>query len=626
MARLLALVETERRYYQEIVASFPIGAAIVSRSGAIVFANRAFRRLAGIRPGELQSKNLEQVIASQALMAAVEDVLRSSSTRARVPVEMAGYNFQASVIPLHGWEDDPETEALIAFEGAGPPQASVPSDDTGGWPALLWTMHPETQQFLSIEGAEEHLLGYSPQHWTSTPDFWRERVHADDRPAFVEFFRSAIRKGGEFGCEYRALTASRKPVWRRDTFRVTLDGEGNPIRITGVTIDITARRRAETDNVKANRLDALTGLSRRLSHDFNNSLMVVTGYAEELLAHMPDTDPRRSDINAILASAESMAGVSGELGGFARRQATRPGSTDLSAILTEAAGRIRTELGSTLVLRLPQQRLTAHADAAQFEAVLISVARRLRDKNDPHMILVAGEVTVDELPNLPFALRPGRYVEVVMRGPFLAEIPPASFETLVSGKNPHATDMTRAYLVVREWGGTLYALRTEHTSEVHILLPASMAEPVAPAAPKPKPAAEPAPAVPVAPTVLVVEDEKGIRGLVQKILKREGYEVLVASSGDQADEVAARSTAPIRLLVTDVTLAGQSGREIADRIAGHYPDLRVLYISGYNDDPEVTLRELGGTPFLQKPFTLAALVKKVREIVPPGMAKAAGAE
>ncbi len=213
-----------------------------------------------------------------------------------------------------------------------------------------------------------------------------------------------------------------------------------------------------------------------------------------------------------------------------------------------------------------------------------------------------------------------------------SEVPRAAFETLISGKDPHSSDITRAYTVAREWGGTMYALRTDHTSEVHLLLPAVVAEPAAPRSPEPAAkvaepvaTAAPEPVEPVPVTIMVVEDEKGIRGLIQKILKREGYQVLVASNSDEADEAAAASPHPIRLVIADLNVSGRDGRAIADRLSGRYPDLRVLYISGYADDPEATTRAVGPAPFLQKPFTLAALVKKVREIAAPENARSATA-
>ena len=130
--------------------------------------------------------------------------------------------------------------------------------------------------------------------------------------------------------------------------------------------------------------------------------------------------------------------------------------------------------------------------------------------------------------------------------------------------------------------------------------------PVEPAPPEP-------PAEIVHETILLVEDEAGIRALVRKILRRENYDVLEAGSAEEALSIA---SAPIRidLLVTDLTLPGASGRELAERIRVSRQNLKVLYISGYTDDDAVRTGAIPpGSKFLQKPFTLGALVGKVKD-------------
>jgi DNA-binding response OmpR family regulator len=108
----------------------------------------------------------------------------------------------------------------------------------------------------------------------------------------------------------------------------------------------------------------------------------------------------------------------------------------------------------------------------------------------------------------------------------------------------------------------------------------------------------------------VVEDEAGIRGLVRKILKREGYNVLEAGNGEEAIAIAAAQRVPVDLLVTDVMLPGVGGRELAERIREALPD---VYVSGYTDDADVLAAKFPpGARFLQKPFTLSVLVGQVR--------------
>jgi len=111
-----------------------------------------------------------------------------------------------------------------------------------------------------------------------------------------------------------------------------------------------------------------------------------------------------------------------------------------------------------------------------------------------------------------------------------------------------------------------------------------------------------------------VEDEPGIRGLVRKILRREGYEVLEAGTAEEATAIASDHAEPIDLLLTDVMLPGMGGRGLAEQIGAEHADLKVVYISGFTEDETVRAGQFPpGSKFLQKPFTLSALVSTVRE-------------
>jgi DNA-binding response OmpR family regulator len=117
-------------------------------------------------------------------------------------------------------------------------------------------------------------------------------------------------------------------------------------------------------------------------------------------------------------------------------------------------------------------------------------------------------------------------------------------------------------------------------------------------------------------TILLVEDDEMIRNLVQKVLKANGYRVLVAANGRDAERVAGQHEGPIHLLMTDVVMPGMNGREVAERLAAARAGLRVLYLSGYTDDAIVHHGVLEpGVAFLQKPFTPAVLGRKVREVL-----------
>jgi two-component system, cell cycle sensor histidine kinase and response regulator CckA len=128
----------------------------------------------------------------------------------------------------------------------------------------------------------------------------------------------------------------------------------------------------------------------------------------------------------------------------------------------------------------------------------------------------------------------------------------------------------------------------------------------------------PAPTEPTTPlaTILVVEDEAGIRALVRKILRRQGYDVLEAANGEDALALCREHGQRIELLITDVLMPQMGGRELVERLQTQGHDMKVLYVSGYTDDATVYSGDLPpGTAFLQKPFTLGSLLDKVKEVL-----------
>ena len=117
-------------------------------------------------------------------------------------------------------------------------------------------------------------------------------------------------------------------------------------------------------------------------------------------------------------------------------------------------------------------------------------------------------------------------------------------------------------------------------------------------------------------TILVVEDEAGIRALVRKILRRQGYEVLEAANGQDALTLCREHGQRVELLITDVLMPQMGGRELVERLQTQGHDMKVLYVSGYTDDATVYSGDLPpGTAFLQKPFTLGSLLDKVKEVL-----------
>lgn len=657
VARLLALVETERRYYQEIVAALPVGIAILSGERAIVLANRAFRQTFGLSADEIRRKTIEQILPSDPLVEKIRSihlVPHDSAVRGGMTLDFAGKLLLVDVRPIRSWDEDSELETLVAIqelpgsgashtdptaasagasassshlvEAPGGVTPSAPAFPTAGLPAIAWQADPETLQFTSVSGSASSVLGYSPSQWLQTEGFFEARMHPDDRETTMALYRSifesgGLEHGGEASAEFRIVASTGDPHWCRETIVAGAPGEASPgtaspaatsRRIYGVLTFIGERVRMQRQMEVAARNAALRTVSARLAHDLNNPLMLIAGYAEEMLRAFPEGDTRREDAEQIVKATERIADLTARLLRFTRRGATSPGSVDLPALLTRLEPRFARISGEAVATRieveanLDHQRapIWAFADIGPLEELLITLAGAASQGSGcTELRITCDSATIAE--SIPHAtLGVGAYLRIAVQGNgagLEGDKSDALFESIFSGEA-----LAQAYGLAREWGGDIaYYGDASHSTFVLYLRPCEPAE------------AEPekvAAAGPAHPMILVVDDEPGIRALVAKILRREQYEVVEASTATEAGALAATLLRPVELLVTDVMLPDELGTTLAQQLCEQLPALKVLYMSGYTDDERVRTGAFPpGARFLQKPFTLGALVTKVRE-------------
>jgi PAS domain S-box-containing protein len=636
VARLLALVETERRYYQEIVAALPVPLLVLSGDASIVSANRAFRQTFSLRSEDLRNKTIHQIFPSDHLVEAIRDAHLQGANRPSVFIEAAGRQLRVAVVPIRNWDDETELETLLMVEdltaldtlrgsvraATEPANASAAPDI----PALVWRADASTLSFTSVSGAAEGLFGYPLAHWRETPGFFSDRIHPEDRESTIEFLREALSRGGDATAEYRVSSASGRLAWCRETIRV-----GEAGAVSGVATDVTRRRELEQQLLTAGRTEALQHLSERLAHDLNNPLMIVNGYAEEMLQSLSPEDPLRADVGQILAATERISGISGQLLNYTRRRAEPAQPVNLSHTLMRMERRIAEAAGNSVAIDFANvvDPVWGMCDPQQFEEIILALVSGMReDARDRTRISITckGDVLTERAAHA--TLKPGAYARVIVcdNGRGMERAAQAKVFEAFLARDPDSsagTGLARAFATVRAWGGDLSFSSTPSRGSTftiflpHCEAPATEAAkdhgpPPLPEAPTEPVAAEPEPAA--GPTILVVEDEAGIRALVRKILKREGYEVLEAGSAEEALEMVAAHGSEVQLLLTDVVLPGMGGRELAEKMVAVVPGVKVLYVSGYTDHEDVIAAKFPpGARFLQKPFTLSALVGKVRE-------------
>lgn len=664
VARLLALVETERRYYQEMAAAVPVPLVILSAERQVVWANRAFRREFGLRAEELRRRAIDQLLPIEGLTGWIEAAHRQTG-ESSYSARLNDRSFRVAAIPMRNWDDESEVETLLMLdpaasetgptgtvepvpepvpappERAAPPEPAptpepapepaatqpepsrIPSAIASALPAILWQADAETLEFRAVDGMAEELLGYPRSHWLNREEFFEERMYPDDRAATMALYRDALSQEGRATAEFRCVSASGQVVWCRETVRATAPGGAAP-SLTGVLTVIDRRKQLQRQLLLGNRMEGLQEFSARLAHDLNNPLMIATGYGEELMNALEEGVPARDDLAEMLAANRRIAALASQLTDLARRHANAPTRLNVAGLMVAWEARLAHAVGDqvTLELESTDEPVWAAADQEQLGEVLEALVSGDRDGAEERTrVRIAWDVDTIEERTSPPALSPGRYARITIRddGRGLEEHRQrAVFDPVLErdGESGGGSALARAYYLVRQWGGDIaFSSEPYRGSTLAVYLPYAEPEPgltrsvhpvvQAPISEEGEPARE---------TVLVVDDEAGIRGLMRKILQRERYQVLEAGNGDEALAAATAHGGPIDLLLTDVVLPGMMGPELARTLAGLYPDIRILYISGYTPDENVAAGDYPpGARFLAKPFTLGALLGKVRE-------------
>jgi len=653
VARLLALVETQRRYYQEIVASVPVGLMVLSSDLNILLVNGTARKIFGLQAGDSSHRRMDTILPTS-LLDRIEEVLRTGVSEIGVRVETnRDKRLRVGILAIRNWDEEAAQEALLSIEDltsieaapaveipvpeapSAPPPAVTPTEFIDNLDAIIWAAELPSMNFVFASPQAARLLGFAPEHWTSHPSFWLDRVHSSDRDWVAQSYQRAIQSGSESGathsCEFQAITAGGGSVWLRECSRVLPAAEGRPRYVIGVAVDVTERRMLEDQLVQAERVEAVSRLASRMAHDLNNTLMILTGYSEELLTALPAGSTMRSDVQEILTATERMGGLTSQLLSFARRQGPAVAEMELESALGKISPLLNALLGTHvgLDMRLSGEPNRIRADAQQLEQAVTAIVERARQgvHAGQRITLETSHVEITEdlrRPNAP--LQPGAYAVISIIAPSQpldAEAKAAMFECSLPGKEPWddlAATLSRAYGTVRQWGGDISVSNGPHAATVfRIFLPRLESQIVAAAesatAAVEPPLPGPEPPAPLA-TILVVEDEAGIRALVRKILRRQGYEVLEAANGEDALALCREHGPRVELLITDVLMPQMGGRELVERLQTQGHAMKVLYVSGYTGDTTIYSGDLpAGTAFLQKPFTLGSLLDKVKDVL-----------
>jgi two-component system, cell cycle sensor histidine kinase and response regulator CckA len=390
--------------------------------------------------------------------------------------------------------------------------------------------------------------------------------------------------------------------------------------------DITERRVLENQFRQAQKMEAVGRLAGGVAHDFNNLLMVISGYAEVLLEHTRKNDPLHPKIEAIHQATDRATTLTRQLLAFSRKQLLELKVVDLNIIVEDIKRLLRPLIGESIELQtqLAPDLGRTRADAGQIEQVLMNLVVNSKDAmpNGGKITIQSANARLnhEDVRRDYSYIHPGLYVvlSVTDTGEGMDKetqlrIFEPFFTTKEKGKGT-GLGLSTVYGIIKQSGGyVLVQSEPGQGTTFRIYLP------------RVEDALEPVGTVDTSSsqnggseTVLLVEDEESVRQLVRETLESKGYKVIEADNGEAALRIVSTHSGKIDMLITDVVMPGMSGRELSARLCASRPQTKVLYLSGYTEDAighDGVVDPHPHTAFLQKPFTLQVLSRKVREVL-----------
>ena len=476
-------------------------------------------------------------------------------------------------------------------------------------------------KFLDVNPALIAMLGYeSPEELLALDPEKDVFMYPEEHTRLIEEFR---RSGRMDGIEVKWKRKSASPITVRISGRAVSNADEPADVLEAIAEDVTERRLLEDQFRQAQKMEAVGRLAGGVAHDFNNLLMVISGYTEVILGQLPHDHPLHEKARAIQQASDRATTLTRQLLAFSRKQMLELKIVDVNAVVQDMERLLRPLIGENIefLTRLAPDAGCTRADAGQLEQVLMNLVVNSKDAlpNGGQILIQTRDLTLnDAYRGEQTFIRPGRYVLLSvgdngagMDRETQSRIFEPFFTTKEKGKGT-GLGLSTVYGIIKQSGGyvmvhsevgrgttfNIYLPREEESAEAHGVAPASRT------------------AVGGSETVLLVEDEESVRELVRDTLATKGYKVLEAENGLCGLAAASAYDGTIDLIITDVVMPGMSGRELADQLVAIRPEIKVLYLSGYTEDTIVSEGTIeSGKAFLQKPFTLQSLSRKVREVL-----------
>jgi PAS domain S-box-containing protein len=414
-------------------------------------------------------------------------------------------------------------------------------------------------------------------------------------------------------------------LWSAEAINIS----GKEVMLSMIT-DITELKHAEKERERlreqlsqAQKMESIGRLAGGVAHDLNNLLSPILGYGEMLFEDAAPYDPLRKPVEEIVNAGKRAQALVRQLLAFSRKQPLQFRALDVNMLLKDFEKLLRRTLREDIRIRMKMDKTIPQVkgDGGQLEQVVMNLSVNAQDAMPEGGVLVieTSHLELDEAyAKQKKGVKTGYYVMIAisdtgtgMGTETLERMFEPFYTTKDTGKGT-GLGMSTAYGIIKQHGGNIWAYSEPGLgTTVKVYLPVlmesvDMAEPTGCTTAVTKGEE----------TILLVEDDYQVRDLSKAVLRRYGYNVLVAGSGEEALQILAGRKEDIHLLLTDVVMPDINGKSLFEKVSASRPDIRVLYMSGYTDDVIVHHGVIDpDVAFIEKPFSIEGLAAKVREVL-----------
>jgi len=482
-------------------------------------------------------------------------------------------------------------------------------------------MHDHKTDKLIWSDEVYSIFGVSKDSFETSFKNMIEFIPEEDRDDFNRIYRSSYLNGKAFEYFHNIRRTDGAVRFLYQKAGQEINRSGKVIRTMGMVHDITDQRELEEQLRQSQKMEAIGLLAGGIAHDFNNLLMVILCNCDLVLARAKNDDPLKEDIVEIKNSAKRAAELTRQLLAFSRKQVLKPQVIDMNSVVGDLHKMINRLIGEKInlnTLLFPDLGLV-RSDRGQLDQVIMNLVVNARDAmpDGGKLTIETGNVHLDDKYSKKYSkIKPGNYVMMAvtdtgtgMSRETVDKIFEPFFTTKGVGKGT-GLGLSTVYGIIKQSNGYIYCYSEPGKGTTFkIYLPLVEEELMSASELK-----EDKSFTFNGEKIVIIDDEKEIRDVMKRMLEQEGFQVFAAESYQDVLKYFGQNK--IDLLITDVIMPEINGDEIADEIRDKYPDVKIIYMSGYTESTIMDFSLLDKNKmYLQKPFSRQSLVHSVREIL-----------